>query len=138
MKSLGRQQQATLSCCGAGFRPLHLYTGQTTSLWDAISAGRTERTNHRCFINTVVLRAQFPSQTTFRSLLQQVRTRALAAYAHPDLPFEHLVAELAPERDASRTPLFQVMFVLHNTDGVSQVSKVSGNREFETGTSKSI
>jgi len=29
-----------------------------------------------------------------------------------------------------------VMFVLHNTDGVSQVSKVSGNRQLETGTSK--
>src|SRR5256885_8467429 len=28
------------------------------------------------------------------------------------------------------------MFVLHNPEGVSQVSKVSGNRELETGTAK--
>jgi len=68
--------------------------------------------------------------------LRQVRDRALGAYAHANLPFNSLVADLAPQRDASRTPLFQVMFVLHDAEGVSQVSQVSGNRQLETGTSK--
>src|SRR6184192_4122400 len=41
-----------------------------------------------------------------------------------------------PSWRRSRTPLFQVMFILHNSEGVSQASKVSGNRALETGTSK--
>ncbi|HVH67069.1 MAG TPA: amino acid adenylation domain-containing protein [Gemmatimonadales bacterium] len=141
LKALGRAEQATLfMTLEAAFAALlHRYTGQDDLLVGTPISGRTHSETERlvgCFLNTVVLRARFTDDSTFRSLLQQTRERALGAYAHPSLPFNYLVAELAPERDGSRTPLFQVMFVLHDSDGVSQVSKVSGNRELETGTSK--
>ena len=83
-----------------------------------------------------MLRSQFAAGQTFRALLHQARTRALGAFAHAELPFGRLVATVAPDRDPSRTPLFQVMFVLHDPDGTSPASNVFGHRELETGTSK--
>ena len=141
VKALGREEQATLfMVLEAGFAALlHRYTGQDDLLIGTPISGRTHSETERligCFLNTVVLRARFTEDVSFRALLRQVRARALGAFAHPDLPLNYLVAELAPQRDASRTPLFQVMFVLHDSAGVSQVSKVTGNRQLETGTSK--
>jgi non-ribosomal peptide synthetase component F len=47
-------------------------------------------------------------------LLRRIRRTAIEAYTHQDLPFEKLVTIAHPDRDACRTPLFQVMFALQN------------------------
>jgi amino acid adenylation domain-containing protein/non-ribosomal peptide synthase protein (TIGR01720 family) len=74
------------------------------------------------FMNTIVLRDEFKSSDSFETLLQQVKATCLAAYEHQDLPFERIVDELALERDQSRSPLFQTLFVLQNNEELTELT----------------
>jgi natural product biosynthesis luciferase-like monooxygenase protein/FkbM family methyltransferase len=92
---------------------LYHYTGQDDLLVGSPTSGRRRAALGPLvgyFANPVVLRARFSEDTTFESLLAQVRQTVLEASEHQDYPFGLLVERLQPERDLSRSPLFQVMF----------------------------
>ncbi|MDH6626475.1 amino acid adenylation domain-containing protein [Streptomyces sp. LBL] len=66
------------------------------------------------FLNNVVLRCRLDGSLTFAEALERVSSTAKQAFAHQELPFERLVEDLVPDRDLSRTPLYQAAFDLHD------------------------
>ncbi|WP_157198013.1 non-ribosomal peptide synthetase, partial [Methylomonas koyamae] len=91
---------------------LHRYSGQT-DLRIGIPVANRNRIETEAvvgfFVNTLVLRGDCRGEQNFLQLLAQVKQTVLSAQDHPDLPFEHLVELLQPQRSLNRNPLFQVM-----------------------------
>ncbi|UCH95064.1 MAG: amino acid adenylation domain-containing protein [Candidatus Aminicenantes bacterium] len=66
------------------------------------------------FVNTLALRNYPRGERYFKEFLQEVKTRALEAFENQEYQFEDLVDRVLVNRDISRNPLFDVMFVLQN------------------------
>jgi amino acid adenylation domain-containing protein len=116
LKRLSREQGVTLfMVLAAAFKVvLYRYSGQQDIVIGTPSANRNQAEIEELvgfFVNTLVLRTDLSGSPTFRTLLGKIRETVIDACTHQDLPFEKLVEELQPERDAGRTPLFQVMLV---------------------------
>jgi amino acid adenylation domain-containing protein len=93
---------------------LQRYTGCDDIVVATAISGRTETETQMlvgCFINTLALRTDISGDPPFLKLLGRVRKTSLEAYAHQDLPYSALVAELGPERRAGRVPVAQISFV---------------------------
>jgi amino acid adenylation domain-containing protein len=117
LSQLGREHAATLFMVmlASFILVLSRWSGQDDIALGAPIANRIRKETEGLlgfFVNTLVLRVDASGNPSFAELLDRVRTAALGAYAHQDLPFEKLVEELNPDRDLSRNPLVQVIFQL--------------------------
>ncbi len=123
LRELGSRENATLfMMLLATFEVLaHRWSGQDDIVVGSPIAGRGRAELEPLiglFLNSLVLRTDFSGDPAFRELLGRVRRTTLGAYSHQEVPFEKLLAELRPQRDLSRTPLFQVFFNLFNFPSV--------------------
>ncbi|HKR15461.1 MAG TPA: non-ribosomal peptide synthase/polyketide synthase [Pyrinomonadaceae bacterium] len=143
IKSLGKTEGHTLFVVLlAAFKALlHRYTNQTDIVIGSPIAGRNHLETEGLigfFANTLVLRTMVNGDPTFVELARRVREGVVEAQAHQDVPFERLVEELQVTRDLSRSPLFQVMFILQNA--AQEEMNISGltltPMEIDSGTSK--
>ena len=143
LKALARAHGATLySTLLAAFQVLlYRYSGEENIWVGSPTAGRAQAEFSNVvgyFVNPVILRADFSSDPTFNTFLDNARQTVLSALTYQDYPFNLLVERLQPERDPGRAPLFQVMFVLHkvpllNEQGLSSFALGEGGTKIQLG-----
>ena len=117
--ALGQREGATpfMTLLAAFKVLLYRYTGQEDLIVGSPIANRPQTETESIlgyFLNNLALRSDLSGDPSFREALGRVRRTALEAYANQDVPFEKLIDALKPERDLSRTPIFQVYFNLFN------------------------
>ena len=66
------------------------------------------------FVNTLAMRANIDSNLSFKDFLSYIKDMCLNNYKYQDYPFDELVDKLKIQRDTSRNPLFDVMFIYQN------------------------
>lgn len=120
LKALSKANSATLYMTLLAAFQLLLYrlSGQEDILVGSPTTGRSRADLAALvgyFVNPVVVRSHISGNPTFEAFLNQVRSSVLDAFKHSCYPFARLVEQLQPVRDPSRSPLFQVMFVLQKT-----------------------
>ncbi|KJY41312.1 hypothetical protein VR41_13195, partial [Streptomyces sp. NRRL B-1568] len=116
---------------------LSRYTGTTDIPVGTTVSGRSRPELQRLIgygINVLVARATWNGDPSFGELLSSGRGTILDAYEHQAVPFARLVDELQPERDLSRSPLYQADFIMRERQGAGlelpglEVEAMTGER----------
>ncbi|MFE9278824.1 amino acid adenylation domain-containing protein [Paenibacillus glucanolyticus] len=142
VRSLAAESGATpfMVLLSAYYTFLAHYTGAEDIVVGTPIAGRTRRELEAVagmFTGTLPLRAYPRADKPFSAFLSEVKEMATGAYAHADYPFEE-IAQWMDRRDASRSPLFDTMFIMQNL-GIPKSSSAGlsyRHQRFEHGTAK--
>ena len=103
---------------------LSRYSGQEEIIVGSPALGRTHEDVEEIigmFVNTLAIRSRVDSKESFRGLLGKVKNHVLGAYENQEYPFEELVDRLQLQRNMSRNPLFDVMFIVHHVEEADKV-----------------
>ncbi|NOH02187.1 MAG: AMP-binding protein [Chloroflexi bacterium] len=129
VKSLAQEQGATMfmTLLAAFQTLLYRYANQEKFLVGSVTAGRSHAELAGLvgyFINPIPLKADFSGNPTFNEFLARVRRTTLGAFEHQDYPPALLAKRLGIQRDSSRPPLFETMFILQKAQeaGVQALS----------------
>ena len=98
---------------------LNKYTGQEDIVIGTPVAGRDHKDLENqigIFVNNLPLRSRFTEEISFRELLKLVKKNTIEAYGHQVYPFDRLIDDLKLQRDLSRSPLFDVVVLLHDIE----------------------
>ncbi|RED86532.1 non-ribosomal peptide synthetase [Cohnella phaseoli] len=96
---------------------LHKYSGQDEIVVGTPVSGRTHSELQPLigmFVNTLALKTKILADGSYSELLAATKELTLEAFQHQDYPFERLIDQLKLERDLSRNPLFDAMFIVQN------------------------
>lgn len=121
LKKISTDNNVTLfmTLFGVYYTLLQRYSGQNDIIIGTPIANRNSTDIENLigfFINLLPLRIKTEKEDHFISLLQKIKDVALNAYDHQDLPFDKLVEVLQVNRNLNQHPIFQVAFVLQNTE----------------------
>ena len=90
------------------------------------------------FLDTFAIRTKPVTGLAFSKYLSQTREAMLGALAAADVPFDRVVKEVNPSRDAGRHPVFQVFFtmrppmpVLAGGWKINQTEVIAGTTKFD-------
>jgi non-ribosomal peptide synthetase component F/acyl carrier protein len=150
--SLGKEETQKLNSLASGNEStlfmvilaiFSVFLSKISGLEDVVIGSGIEGRRHEdlrnvigIFVNTLALREYPKGEKTFKEFLEEVKISTLEAFENQDYQFDDLVENVVIERDASRNPLFDVMFQFQNLgrQGTTGV-KIAGLKSRPLGTS---
>lgn len=77
------------------------------------------------FVNTLVLRSNVENDVSVGQFINQVKQNIVLAFDNQEYQYEDLVERVAPVRDTSRNPLFDVMFTfIDDSEGAAGIPEI--------------